>query len=149
LEDRLSVYHTGITHHSGMVNWQIVRRRLDGDPGTDAALGQIVAAARACREAVLAGDEDRCAEAVAAEWSARRHLAPEVCPPELERLEDAARATGVSAFKACGAGGGGSVLLWHRAGSREAIGNALGAVAPDGFMLPAGIATEGCRVERT
>mgnify|MGYP000488265602 CR=1 FL=1 len=82
---------------------------------------EIAAAARRCCDALRVGDEHLCGEAIAAEWSARRRLAPEVCPPELERLEDVARQAGASAFKACGAGGGGSVLIWHAAGGREPL----------------------------
>jgi D-glycero-alpha-D-manno-heptose-7-phosphate kinase len=145
---RLSVFYTGITHHSGMVNWQVIRRRLDGDPETERALEEIAAAARSCREGLIAEDEDLCGQAIAAEWSARRRLAPEVCPGELEGLEEVARAAGGTAFKACGAGGGGSVMIWHHAGDRVAIERALEAAASGGFMLPAGIVNEGCRVER-
>ena len=31
LGERMTVFFTGITHHSGMVNWQVIRRRLEGD----------------------------------------------------------------------------------------------------------------------
>jgi D-glycero-alpha-D-manno-heptose-7-phosphate kinase len=148
LDARMSVFNTGIGHHSGMVNWQVIRRRFDGDQRTVEALDEIAAAARRCCDALRVGDEHLCGEAIAAEWSARRRLAPEVCPPELERLEDVARQAGASAFKACGAGGGGSVLIWHAAGGREPIEQALAAAAPNGFMFPAGTATEGCRAQQ-
>ncbi|NOZ95877.1 MAG: hypothetical protein GXP47_14225, partial [Acidobacteria bacterium] len=98
---RLTVFFTGITHHSGMVNWQIIRRRFEGDAGTALALDEIAAAARRCRSALLAPDEAAVGEAVAADWTARRRLAPEVCPPELDRIVVAARAGGALAVKAC------------------------------------------------
>jgi D-glycero-alpha-D-manno-heptose-7-phosphate kinase len=144
--DRVSVFFTGITHHSGMVNWQVIRRRLEQDPETTSALASIADAAMMCRQALIAGDERDVAEAVADEWSARKRLAPEVCPPELERLETVARDAGASAVKACGAGGGGSLLLWHGAGVREHLEAALVSAAPEGRMLPAGPAREGCEV---
>lgn len=146
LASRLSVLYTGITHHSGMLNWQVIWRRLEGDGETAAALESIAGAARACREAVIATDDNGCAAAIAAEWAARRRLAPEVCPPELERLEEVAFGAGATAFKACGAGGGGSVLLWHAPDARPTLVRAMSSAAPRGFMLPAGIATDGCRV---
>jgi D-glycero-alpha-D-manno-heptose-7-phosphate kinase len=109
--ERLTIFDTGISHHSGMVNWQVIRRRLDRDSGTTGALEAIAEAARLCRTELMAGDEDGVGRAIAAEWSARKRLAPEVCPPKLESIIDAGLAAGASAIKACGAGGGGSVLV--------------------------------------
>ncbi len=146
LRERTSVFFTGITHHSGMVNWQVIRRRLEGDPATASALEAVAEAARKCRHALLESDEVGCGAAIADEWVARKRLAPEVCPEELESLERAALSAGARAIKACGAGGGGSVLLWHPQGGREAIEGALTRAAPGGFMVPAGVVFEGCRV---
>ena len=146
LRGRASVFFTGITHHSGMVNWQVFRRRMEGDPTTTSALEAVAEAARACRHALLRADEVGCGAAIADEWAARKRLAPEVCPKVLETLEHAALSAGARSFKACGAGGGGSVLLWHPRGVREPIERALTAAAPGGFMVPAGVVSEGCRV---
>jgi D-glycero-alpha-D-manno-heptose-7-phosphate kinase len=146
LADRFSIFCTGLVHHSGMVNWQVIRRRLEGDDATISALSAIAEAAARCRRGLLAQDEAECREAIAAEWEARKRLAPEVCPPEIERLERVALAAGASAVKACGAGGGGSLLLWHGIGARECLSAALSAVVPDGRMLRAGVSPEGCRV---
>jgi D-glycero-alpha-D-manno-heptose-7-phosphate kinase len=143
---RLTVFDSGISHHSGMVNWQVIRRRLEGEAATADALGGIAAAAADCRRSLLAGDEAAVARAIAEEWKHRRRLAPEVCPPELDQIEKAAAAAGAEAFKACGAGGGGSVLLWHAPESRPAIVAALQAAAPGGRVVATGVAAEGCRV---
>lgn len=144
--ERLTIFDTGITHHSGMVNWQVIRRRLDGDRETTAALEAIAEAARICREKMIAGDEQGVGLAVAAEWDARKRLAPEVCPPELEAIADASFRAGASAIKACGAGGGGSMLVWHAPKAREDIIYALTASAPSGRVVSTDVATIGCRV---
>ncbi len=144
--ERLTIFDTGITHHSGMVNWQVIRRRLDRDRDTTEALELIAEAARRCRVELIAGNQDGVGQAVAAEWGARRRLAPEVCPPELDTIIDAGLAAGASAIKACGAGGGGSVLVWHPPGARESISSALNAAAPDGRVVATGVAKIGCRV---
>lgn len=147
LAERLTVFFTGITHHSGMVNWKVVRRRLDGDDRVRSAFDGIAAAARRVREALIAGDEGAVGAAIADDWSARRRLAPEVCPPELARIETVARSAGAHAVKATGAGGGGSVLLWHGPGGRPLLVAALeAAVAGRGRALASGVAPEGCRV---
>ena len=144
--DRVTVFDTGIEHHSGMVNWQVIRRRLEGETATRDALQGIAGAAADCRERLLAGDDAGVARAIASEWLHRRRLAPEVCPLELVEIERVAIAAGAAAFKACGAGGGGSVLLWHVPEARSELVAALEAAAPTGRLVATGIATGGCRV---
>lgn len=144
--ERMTVFDTGITHHSGMVNWQVIRRRFDREPDTIEALESIADAARRCRAGLIEGSEDGVGKAVADEWSARRRLAPEVCPRDLDSLIDTGLEAGASAIKACGAGGGGSILVWHSPGARDAITSALAGAAPDGRVVATGIATIGCRV---
>jgi D-glycero-alpha-D-manno-heptose-7-phosphate kinase len=144
--ERLTVFDTGISHHSGMVNWQVIRRRLDRNSDTTEALESIAEAARQCRAGLVSGDESGVGEAIAAEWSARRRLAPEVCPPELETIIDAGLAAGANAIKACGAGGGGSVLAWHPPEARDAVSSALDTAAPDGRVVATDVEKIGCRV---
>jgi D-glycero-alpha-D-manno-heptose-7-phosphate kinase len=144
--ERMTVFDTSIAHHSGMVNWQVIRRRLDGEPDTTEALELIAGAARRCRAELIEGSEDGVGQAVADEWSARRRLAPEVCPPDLDSIIDAGLQAGALAIKACGAGGGGSILVWHSPGARDAITSALEGAAPNGRVVAIGIAKIGCRV---
>jgi D-glycero-alpha-D-manno-heptose-7-phosphate kinase len=144
--ERLTVFDTGITHHSGMVNWQVIRRRLDRDNDTTEALEAIAEAARQCRAELISGDESGVGKAIAAEWSARKRLAPEVCPPDLETIIDVGLEAGASAMKACGAGGGGSVLVWHPPRARDTISSALSAAATDGRVVATDVEKIGCRV---
>jgi len=146
LAARLTVFFTGIVHHSGRLNWRVLRRFLDGDPGTVDAMRRIAAAARDCRDAVLAKDPAATARAITAEWAARRELAPEICPPELEAILQRARRAGAAAVKACGAGGGGSLLVWHEPGKRAAVVRELDRAAPEGKVFGPGIAEAGCTV---
>ena len=146
LADRLSLFFTGATHHSGMVNWQVIRRRLEGEPTTISALAAIADAAACCREALVTANDRDCGTAIAAEWEARKRLAPEVCPPDLEKLERIALEAGARALKACGAGGGGSLLLWHHPGARDELAAALASAAPEGWMLEPGLVSAGCQV---
>ncbi len=147
LESRITVFFTGITHHSGMVNWQVIRRRLEGDSATTLALQEITEAAGLCRRAVLSAESDAVGDALRFEWAARRRLAPEICPPELTRLESEAMNAGALAFKACGAGGGGSVLIWHEPDAAAPIADAILNAAPEGTLFPRGINSDGCTVK--
>lgn len=144
--ERLTIFDSGISHHSGMVNWQVIRRRLDEDSKTTDALEGIAEAARHCRTELVDGNEQGVGAAIASEWAARKCLAPEVCPPELETIIDAALGAGASAVKACGAGGGGSVLVWHPVELRRAVSQALDAAAPGGRVVATAVEKIGCRV---
>jgi len=144
--ERLTVFDTGISHHSGMVNWQVIRRRLDRNSNTTEALEAIAEAARQCRAGLVSDNERAVGKAIAAEWDSRRRLAPEVCPPELETIIDAGLAAGAYAIKACGAGGGGSVLAWHPPEARGVVSSALDAAATDGRVVATDVEKIGCRV---
>jgi D-glycero-alpha-D-manno-heptose-7-phosphate kinase len=144
VEERLVVVYTGIAHASGMVNWEVYRARVDGDAGVAAALEQIAATAVECRRALAAADGDGVGRAVAAEWDARRRLAPAVTTPALDAIVAAGVAAGALAGKACGAGGGGSLLFWVPPGKRAAVASAALAAAPAGaFEIPASLAARG------
>jgi D-glycero-alpha-D-manno-heptose-7-phosphate kinase len=132
VERRLVVIDTGISHHSGLVNWEVYRRRVEGDAQTASALAAIAEAARECRAALVASDEAGVGRAIAAEWRARRRLAPEVSSAELERVIEAGVGAGAWAGKACGAGGGGCVLLWSAPQRRETVAAAALAAAGAG-----------------
>lgn len=146
LNDRFTVYYSGIRHRSGMVNWEVYRRRLEGEETTCKAFDQISEASRACRTGLLAHDHEAVAAAIRHEWQARRRLAPEVNPPELEVLIAAAIRAGANAVKACGAGGGGSLIAWHPPDIRDTVVAALARASKNGRVLANGPAFDGCRL---
>ena len=146
LAERVIVFFSGLRHHSGAVNWKVIRRRLDGDRGTIDAFRAISEAARDCRKALLDLDEDGVSAAIRREWKARRRLVHDVSTPELDDLVTVAKEAGATAAKACGAGGGGSVVVWHPPGVRDDVIAALDYASEDGRVLALGAAAEGCRL---
>jgi D-glycero-alpha-D-manno-heptose-7-phosphate kinase len=107
----LLVVYSGISHFSAVQNWQVVRRRLDGEPEVTELFAGIAEVAAAMPAALEAGDFAAAGELMGREWSQRRRLAPGVSTPELEELLRLARAAGAWGGKACGAGGGGCLAL--------------------------------------
>jgi D-glycero-alpha-D-manno-heptose-7-phosphate kinase len=144
--DRITIFDTGISHHSGMVNWQVIRRLFEQDPVTTQAFAAIAEAAAECRKALVESDEADVGRSISEEWGQRKRLAPEVCPSEVELIERAALRSGALAVKACGAGGGGSLLLWHPPELRHEVCAAMEAQAPNGRVVATGISKGGCRV---
>lgn len=142
LADRLVLIDSGIAHASGMVNWEVYRARVEGNRTTTRALEAIVTAAQRCRDALLAADEEGIGVAIAADWTARRMLAPEVAPPAVEAMIAAGLRAGALAGKACGAGGGGAIAFWTPPLTRAAVAAAALQAAPAGArQLP--VATVG------
>ena len=107
----LTLFDTGAAHSSGMNNWEIYRARLEGDRDVARGLDDIAAVAREMEDAVTAGDFRAMGSALRREWEARRRLAPVVSSPAIERAIGAALEAGAWGGKACGAGGGGCVVV--------------------------------------
>jgi D-glycero-alpha-D-manno-heptose-7-phosphate kinase len=145
LGDHLLVGFTGQSHFSAGANWLVVRRRLEADPFIVDRLGEIAAAANRLPEALTSGDWARAGEWVGREWTARRQLSAEISTPAIESLLASARDLGAWGGKACGAGGGGSVLALVPAGQRAAIADAWRAQGAQ--ILPARPTASGLEVE--
>lgn len=111
LGESLVVAYTGQSHFSAGQNWQVVRRRLDGEAEARDLFGGIAATAELLSRALEEGDLAEVGRLMSEEWSQRRQLADGVSTPEIERLLERARAAGAWGGKACGAGGGGSIAV--------------------------------------
>lgn len=122
---RIVLAYTGVPHDSAMNNWQITKAYIDGDPAVRRGIGEIAEAARILRGALLVDDLDAVADAIHADWEARRRLAPGVSTRQIDKLGETAREAGARAMKVCGAGGGGCVFFWCAEGTRERVAAAL------------------------
>jgi len=107
----LTLFDTGAAHSSGMNNWEVFRARLEGDRDVARRLEDVAIAAREMAEAAEAADFPAMGAALNREWQARRRLAPVVSSPGVEAAIDAALGAGAWGGKACGAGGGGCVVI--------------------------------------
>jgi D-glycero-alpha-D-manno-heptose-7-phosphate kinase len=125
LRRRTVLVFTGLSRSSGVSNWDMLKRRLDGDRAVREALDRVNRATHAMREALLASDWRGVGAALAAEWEARKTLSPAVTNARIETLIAAGREAGADAGKVCGAGGGGCLVLWAGDGRREAVAGRL------------------------
>lgn len=121
LQDRLALVYTGQPHASGITNWGVVRAYLDGAPGVVSRMRSIASVSRQMRDALRAHDVDAVGELITEEWTHRRELSPSVSTPEIEKALSIARRHGAIGGKACGAGGGGCVLIFTRDGAKRAV----------------------------
>ena len=146
LGDALLVAHSGQSHFSAATNWQIIRRRLEGDRETVERFDRICEAAAGLPAALEEGDLEGVGRLMDREWQARRGLAEGVSTPRLEEMLGAAAAAGAWGGKACGAGGGGCVAVLAPPARRQAVAEAL--TGSGGRLLPARPTGEPLRVVR-
>jgi D-glycero-alpha-D-manno-heptose-7-phosphate kinase len=140
-EKRFLLAYSHQPHRSGATNWEVVRRFLEGDPGTRRALEKSGRTAVAVRNALVAGDLERVATLVGEDWDARREMAPAVSSPELEAIIASARKAGALAAKVCGAGGGGCMVIAVPDGKRGSVEEAVRAAG--GSILPYRLVEQG------
>jgi D-glycero-alpha-D-manno-heptose-7-phosphate kinase len=110
LERRLVLVYTGATRNSGINNWDITKRHIDGDRAVYRSFATIRDIAVAMRQALERNDWAAFGQLVDEEWNNRKQLAPGVTTPTIEALLSEARAAGARSGKICGAGGGGCLL---------------------------------------
>jgi D-glycero-alpha-D-manno-heptose-7-phosphate kinase len=145
LQARLVVAYTGATRNSGINNWEVTKRHIDGDAQVQGRFRCIRDIAGAMREALEAGDWAAVGRHVAAEWENRKALAPGVTTPEIDAMLDAAAAAGAAGGKVCGAGGGGCLFVLAEPGDVPAVRTALaaqGARLLDCALEPRGLVVE-------
>jgi D-glycero-alpha-D-manno-heptose-7-phosphate kinase len=133
-ESHLTLFDTGAAHSSGMNNWEVFRRRLEGDSDVARSLDDVAAAAREMAAAARERDFPAMGAALSDEWRARRRLAPVVSSPAIDRAIAAAIGAGAWGGKACGAGGGGCVVFLSPAEKTGAVREALGRLS-EGSIL--------------
>jgi len=142
----LVLFDSGRPHSSGLNNWEIYKARIDGDEDVRRALDGIRDAAEVMAAALEAGDLEAMGRALGVEWSHRKRLSPRVTTPVFEEAERRARAAGAWGAKACGAGGGGVMIVLGPPGARERIAGALRGVA-GGTVFSAAPDDAGARLE--
>ena len=111
LTARIVLAYTGQSRDSGINNWDITKRHIDGDTEVVRLFAAIAEVAIAMRRALVASDWPEVGRQMAREWELRKQLAPGVTTPLIDALVDLGCKAGAQAAKVCGAGGGGCLLF--------------------------------------
>ena len=125
LASRIVLAYTGATRNSGINNWDMMKRHIDGEASVVAAFDRIAEIARHMRDTLERGDWTATGDALAAEWDNRKRLAPGVTTPAIDGLLARAEAAGAWAGKVCGAGGGGCLFCLTPPDRHAAVSSAL------------------------
>jgi D-glycero-alpha-D-manno-heptose-7-phosphate kinase len=112
--ERVQLYYSGQSRQSGINNWVLFKKLIDGDRGVRNTFSQIVEATHDLETALLKKDWTQIAQAVGAEWDARKALAEGISTPEIDKAFSLLHSRFPnSRGKICGAGGGGCFFFLH------------------------------------
>ena len=125
LEQRLLICYTGEPRLSGINNWEIFKRHIDGDRELFQMFEGIRDSAQRMREYLLANDWQRVAESMRRAHPNRKQLAPNITTPQMDMLIDKGLGNGAEAAKVCGAGGGGCMAFLCAEGRKGDVAKAL------------------------
>jgi len=127
LERRIAICYTGEPRLSGINNWEMFKRHIDGDPEIFELFDSIRDSAQRVREALLADDWTEVSATMRKAYPNRKRLASGITTPQMDLLVEKALANGAEAAKVCGAGGGGCIAFLCTAGKRDGVEQVLAA----------------------
>ena len=146
VDRRFVLAYTGAPRESGINNWEVFKRHIDGDARIFRNFESIAEIARAMRISVTGADWPQVGRLLREEWKLRRTNAPAIATPLIDELIAVARRNGALGGKVCGAGGGGCVLFLVAPDARARVERTL--VAAGARLLPFAVARRGVTVAR-
>jgi len=144
LESRLVLCYTGKPRQSGINNWEVFKRHIDGDRRVAQNLEKISAVAKQVRVALERNAWSEVGRLVREEWEFRRRNLRTISTPVIDRIISSARRQGALGGKVCGAGGGGCLTLVIEPDARARVEAAV--TAAGGTLLPLRIDRHGVQV---
>jgi D-glycero-alpha-D-manno-heptose-7-phosphate kinase len=144
LDRRFVLVYTGAPRKSGINNWEVFKKHIDGDKKIFHNFERIGEIARDMHHALSMADWKQVAKLIREEWKLRKTNSPKISTPMIEKLIGVALRQGAVAAKVCGAGGGGCVVFLTEPENREHVSAALRSYG--GQVLPATIARDGLTV---
>lgn len=111
LEKSLLLVYTGKSRLSGNIISTVMGAYRREEPGITDALMNLREAALQMRDALEAEDLTRVGEALNLNWENQRRLYDDMTTPKIDALLTVAESEGVLGAKACGAGGGGCIVI--------------------------------------
>jgi D-glycero-alpha-D-manno-heptose-7-phosphate kinase len=147
IERRFVICYTGEPRNSGINNWDIFKRHVDGDRELFQIFERIRDVAMRMRTALLANDWNEVRTIMRDAYPNRKRLAPGMITPHMHVLVEKALANGAEAAKVCGAGGGGCIAFLCSPERKAELERAL-ATEPGAEVLRWKVAREGLKVRQ-
>ncbi|MZH02093.1 MAG: GHMP kinase [Nitrospinae bacterium] len=135
--------YTGKPRNSGINNWEVTKKAVDGNRTVVRHLESIRDCAVEMEQALSKGQLNKLAPIFAKEWKARKQLAPTISTPQMDKLIRSAMKKGALAAKVCGAGGGGCVAFIVPPAQKQSVIEEL--TSKGGQVLPFRFVSRGLR----
>jgi len=145
LSKRLVLVYTGQSRNSGINNWEVTKKRIDGDLHVTNCFNLIRDASLNLRSALELQDWNKVGQYISEEWEIRKELAPSVTTNRIDKLIKCGRDAGAFAAKACGAGGGGCIMFLTEPENVSKLTNVLR--SQEAHILKAEIDSEGLKIK--
>jgi D-glycero-alpha-D-manno-heptose-7-phosphate kinase len=145
LQDMILLSYTGEGRFSGMNNWEVTKRFIDGDKGVIEKLTAIRDMAKSLADSIRSNDWDNIAPIIGREWQLRKSLAPGISTRQIESIINSANSAGASAGKICGAGGGGCMVTIVKPSRRSLVERAI--LDAGGIVMDFEIDVDGVKVD--
>ena len=135
--------YTGKPRNSGINNWEITKKAIDGNRAVIRNLKLIRDCAIEMEQVLSRGQIESIARVFAREWKVRKKLAPNISTPQMDQLIRSAMRKGAMAGKVCGAGGGGCIAFIVPPAKKQSIIEEL--TSNGGQVLPFHFVSRGLR----
>ncbi|MZG31076.1 MAG: GHMP kinase [Nitrospinae bacterium] len=126
--------YTGKPRNSGINNWEVTKKAVDGNRAVILHLKTIRDCALEMERVLSRGKIQNLAPVFSKEWIARKKLAPNISTPQMDKLIRFAMKKGALAAKVCGAGGGGCVAFIVPPAKKQLVSEEL--TSKGGQVLP-------------
>jgi len=118
---KMFLVYTGVPHHSGINNWQVIKKAVSGDKSTMESLREVSKISWDLESICRSGKWEQLTAIFNREYQARVKLSPSFASPAIEKLKEHVLRGGAEAVKICGAGGGGCVMVWGPEDKKESL----------------------------
>jgi D-glycero-alpha-D-manno-heptose-7-phosphate kinase len=124
--------YTGKSHHSGINNFDVLKKSVQKDQNTLDALQDVCLIAQKTLETIRNNNYNLLPDLFKSEFIARTKLSESFASPEIKKLNELAQMNKGLGLKICGAGGGGCVLILVTPENRE---NLINIIEKNGFTV--------------
>jgi len=122
LNEHLLIVDSQIKHHSGMNNWDIFKKYIEGDESVKEALLSLARVSESFNEVISKKDPYELQKLFEMELEARKKVSESYFTKELsDYCDQFSQVEGLLSFKVCGAGGGGCLLILCEKGFKNAV----------------------------
>lgn len=121
LTKRIAVCYTGEPRNSGINNWEITKRHIDGDSDIFEIFEGIRDGSLELREALLESNWNRVGDVLSKGYEIRKRLSSHITTEHMDEVIESALDNGAIAPKVCGAGGGGCIAFYCEEGRRADV----------------------------